>query len=150
MDIQSIANGVVMTLIPALLKATTLVSGPISIVGEEFFKVLGKAAGTQAMGLMKVIRSKFKGPAAEETINDFVQTPEDKDVQAALRHQLKKALRNDDAFVRQLEELLNANDESAHRTITVIASGKRSVAAGRNISGPVLMGDITGGLTITG
>jgi hypothetical protein len=144
-SLQTIANGVIVTLTPALLKAMSAAAKPIGAASEEWVKALGQAAGERAAALMKAISQHFQGqPAAEEAVADFVQTPEDQDVQAALRHQIKKALQADEAFAQELKALLQVEEPGTATETTAIASGERSVAAGRDVGGPVFTGDIHG------
>lgn len=149
--IQTIASGVIVTLTPALAKAISAAAGPIRTTGEELAKALGQAAGEQATALMKAISRKFEGhPAAEEAVADLVQAPEDEDAQAALRHQLKKALQADEAFAQELRQLLQVEEPAPGTGPTVTASGERSVAAGHDIKAPIFTGDIEGDVKIGG
>ena len=143
--IQMLASGVIVALTPALAKAISAAGGPIKVAGEELAKALGQAAGDQAAALLRALGRKFKGnAAAEEAFTDFAKTPEDKDTQASLRHQLKKILQTDEAFVQELRELLEVGQEPLPGTRTVIAGGERSVAAGNDVNAPVITGDIKG------
>lgn len=146
--IQTIASGVVVTLTPAMIKLMSAAADPIKAVGDEMIAALGQAAGEHTAGLMRTIVNKFKGnPAAEEAVADFVENPEDEDVQTVLRHQLKKMLKDDEAFAQALHKLLQAQDETSPNLGTT-ASGKRSVAIGRDANAPIFTGDIEGDISI--
>lgn len=146
--IQAIASGVVVTLTSAVIKLMNASASPIKAVGQELIETLGQTVGERAAGLMKTLVNKFKGnPAAEAAVADFVETPEDEDVQAALRHQLKKMLKDDEAFAQKLHKLLQADNEVSPHT-GVRASGERSVATGRDVNAPIFTGDIKGDINI--
>lgn len=61
----------------------------------------------------------------EQAVQDVADSPEDEDAAAALRQQIKRALREDEELLRELAALLPKNGDH----ITVTASGERSVAA---------------------
>lgn len=141
MDLAStsdIVNNVVLMLAPAMTTA-------IGRAGEDLIKSIGQFAGERAAALFNAISQKAKGnPAAEETLKDFTEAPDDKDVQGALRHQLKKLLESDEAFTHEVRRLL-ATGGDVTITTTVTASGERSVALGRDSHAPVITGDIVQG-----
>ncbi|MFF5607668.1 hypothetical protein ACFY65_15035 [Streptomyces cellulosae] len=66
----------------------------------------------------------------EAAVQDAADEPEDADAAAALRHQIKRALREDAELLRELTEMLPA---ACSPGVTVTASGDRSIAAGGNI-----------------
>ncbi|MGW1489964.1 hypothetical protein [Streptomyces sp. NPDC002402] len=61
--------------------------------------------------------------ALEAAVQDAADAPEDEDAAAALRQQIKRALREDEELLRELVGLLPAGP------VTVTASGERSIAA---------------------
>ncbi|MHA4820254.1 hypothetical protein ACXZ65_38565 [Streptomyces aculeolatus] len=58
-------------------------------------------------------------------VQDAADAPDDEDAAAALRQQIKRALREDADLVDELTRLLPARSETVH----VTASGERSIAA---------------------
>ncbi|MFF0625038.1 hypothetical protein [Streptomyces sp. NPDC004296] len=73
----------------------------------------------------------------EATVQDAAEAPGDDDAAAALRQQLKRALRDDAELRAELTRMLPAPAE----TVTVTASGERSIAA--KIIGTAVTGDNT-------
>ncbi|MFB7495984.1 hypothetical protein ACFC09_15000 [Streptomyces sp. NPDC056161] len=71
----------------------------------------------------------------EAAVGDAVAEPDDADAAAALRQQIKRALRDDVELLRELTALLPGGG------VSVTASGERSVAAGGDI-GVAITGDI--------
>ncbi|MER6093423.1 hypothetical protein [Streptomyces bluensis] len=66
----------------------------------------------------------------EAAVQDAAEEPDDEDAAAALRQQVKRALRGDAELLRELTEMLPAAFSAG---VTVTASGDRSIAAGGNI-----------------
>jgi hypothetical protein len=139
MDPASIATAVVAFLAPYLAEG-----------GKAVAKKIGEA-------LVAALERRFKGkPAAEEAMNDMKATPQDPDVQAALRHQLKKALAADPEFLAELARLLGEAGTEAPATgyhaelygSGAIAQGPGAVAAGEG--GLAVGGDVKGDISITG
>lgn len=73
----------------------------------------------------------------ESALTDAAEEPGDEDASAALRQQIKRALREDPNLLRELAGLLPPRPTGG---ITVTASGPRSIAAGGNI-GTAITGD---------
>ncbi|MFB7999015.1 hypothetical protein ACFC4G_40130 [Streptomyces sp. NPDC056002] len=73
----------------------------------------------------------------EAAVQDAADAPNDEDAAAALRQQIKRALRDDAELLAELTRLLPAGGE----TVNVTASGPRSIAA-KNI-GTAVTGDNT-------
>jgi hypothetical protein len=135
MDPAAIATAVVAFLAPYLAEG-----------GKAVAKKVGEA-------LVAALERRFKGqPAAEEAVHDLKATPQDADVQAALRHQLKKALAADPEFLAELARLLAELEPEApaagyHAEVRgsgAIAQGTGAAAAG---AGGMA---ISGGVTVTG
>lgn len=67
--------------------------------GEATAKKIGE-------DIYQALKTRFgKKPAAQETLNDLEKAPNEQDLQAALRVQLKKLLAEDEAFATQLQHL---------------------------------------------
>lgn len=60
----------------------------------------------------------------EAAVSDAAEAPDDTDAAAALRQQIKRALREDRQLLQELADLLPATS-----TVSVTASGERSIAA---------------------
>ncbi|MET8579353.1 hypothetical protein ABZX39_00520 [Streptomyces collinus] len=73
----------------------------------------------------------------EAAVQDTVEAPADDDAAAALRQQVKRALREDAELLGELVRMLPAVGE----TVNVTASGERSIAA--NSIGTAVTGDNT-------
>ncbi|MFB4265146.1 hypothetical protein [Nonomuraea sp. GTA35] len=78
-----------------------------------------------------------------ETVIELAQAPDDPDLQAALRVQIRRVLAADEELAARLRAMLaEARAETAGTgTATVTASGERSVAIGRDNSGTIVTGD---------
>jgi len=116
-----------------------------------------KAAARQAgEALWKAMEQRFKSqPVGEEALRDLKTDPQDSDIQAALRLQLRKALTADPEFLAELVRLLEeAQGELSgsvyHATLRdsgAIAQGPGAVAAGAG--GVAVGGSVRGGVIVT-
>ncbi len=80
--------------------AIGILSPYLAKAGEVVAKKLGE-------DIYRVLKTRFgKKPSAQEALTDLEKTPDDPDLQAALRVQLKKLLAEDEAFAAQLQHLL--------------------------------------------
>ena len=136
MDVTTLAKDLVVfltPLLPYLLKAGEKAA-------EEAGKKLGGDAWDRAKGLWAKLRPKVEAkPAAQEAVQDAVAAPNDEDIQAALRLQLRKLLAEDAVLAREIERLWQ---EAQQAGATVIAAGERSVAIGRDVtSSTIITGD---------
>ena len=138
MDIGTLASSVTTALVPLLpylLKA-----------GEKAAEETGKTVANQSLEWAKSLWTKLKpkvetNPAALVAAQDVAQTPEDKDLQAVLRVQLKKLLTEDPLLAEEVRRWL---DQGKAAGITVTASGERSVAIGGDVnSSTIVTGDQT-------
>ncbi|MEU7060297.1 hypothetical protein [Streptomyces sp. NPDC046197] len=73
----------------------------------------------------------------EAAVQNAAQAPDDEDAAAAVRQQIKRALREDAELLAELARMLPAAGE----TVTVTASGERSIAA--KAIGTAVTGDNT-------
>ncbi len=125
MDAQTLAQQIVPFLapyLPHLLKAAA----------EESGKRLTGAAWEKAQALWERLRGKDEVVKAAAAV---VEDPADPDTEAALRLQLKKALRDDPALAAAVARLWDAAQAAG---VNVTASG-RSVAVGGDVSGSVII-----------
>ena len=129
MDINALASSLTTALVPLLpylLKA-----------GEKAAEETGKTVAGQSWEWGKSLWSKLKPgveakPAALEAVQDVAHAPEDEDLQAALRVQLKKLLTEDQSLAEEVSRWLEQGKAAG---ITVTASGERSVAIGGDAKG---------------
>jgi len=91
---------------------------------------------------VQALKTRFaKRPAAHEALSDLEKSPDDADLQATLRVQLKKALEEDKAFAMELQELLRvAGATEAGATIIRQIAGDNAKQFGQ-VFGDVTIGD---------
>ena len=129
MDPATIATLAVTWLVPYLTQAGEAVTKKM---GERFFAA---------------IKSRIEDkPAAQEAVNDLEKAPTDADAQAALRLQLKKLLTEDKAFAEEIEKLVQAAEATGAKP--TVSANNRSVAAGRDVKGTIVTGDVKGSISI--
>ena len=138
MDIAALANSLTTALVPLLpflLKA-----------GEKAAEETGKAVAGQSLEWAKSLWIKLQPkveakPAALEAAQDVAHAPEDEDLQAALRVQLKKLLTEDQSLAEEVSRWLEQGKAAG---ITVTASGDGSVAIGGNVQGSTINTSVHG------
>ena len=112
------------------------------------YLVEGGKAAAKKVGekLVAAIEQRFKGkPAAEEALEDVKNDPQDEDIQAALRVQLKKAMQKDEAFAAELAELLEEAKAAGPPTYHAEVHGSGAIAQGE---GTAAAGE--GGIAVSG
>jgi len=109
--------------------ATTAV-GVISPYLAKAGEVAAKKVGED---IYQALKAHFgKKPAAQEALADLEKAPDDGDLQAALRVQLKKLLAEDEAFAAQLQHLLQeAGETEAGATIIKQVAGDNAKQFGQ-------------------
>jgi hypothetical protein len=131
---------------PATLSALT--AGAVTIVSQYLAKAADAVLPKAAEDIYAAIHERFsKKPAAAEVLQDLQSAPDDADLQAAVRAQLKKTLAEDEEFAGQLEKLVQAAGRGPQPGVS---AANRGVAAGGNISGSVFTGDVHGPVSIGG
>ncbi|MBO1332583.1 hypothetical protein [Streptomyces sp. VRA16 Mangrove soil] len=86
--------------------------------------------GRRILGLVWRRRDEQGRGELEAAVEDVAAAPKDDDAGAALRQQIKRALRDDDGLRAELAALLaEAGSGSGERSVHVTASGERSIAA---------------------
>lgn len=106
--------------------------------GEEAAKEAGKKFGVDAWETAKAIWGKLNPKieakeAAKEAVEDLVDAPEDRDLQTALRLQLKKIIEKDDSLAKEIIEILKKNSSIENSNIPSIEQkGKVHQQAGDN------------------
>lgn len=128
MDIDVLANQVV----PYITAAVGAYGGAVLTKLEQ------NAADETVQAGQRLLRALLHGgggrPAVQHAVLDLASAQSDPDFQAALRAQIKRALREDAQLAGQLAALLP-------HTQTVSAAGERSVAVGGDNSGLISTGD---------
>lgn len=129
---------------PVTLAATalTVLSPYLVKAGEKMAEKIGDTLPENAGRLWGTLFAKFKGkPAAEEAVTDLAKSPEDADVQAAFRNQLKKALAEDPEFLALFAGLLEKALTESIANSAVAGSGGVAVNVGGGVPGNVVIGD---------
>jgi len=113
-------------------------------IGEKVPEAVGKVWGT--------LQKKFDTKAgAKEALEDLLKSPEDNDLQAAFRVQLKKLLEEDTDFAGSMDQLLKAAGTSYNARLEgdgAIAQGDGATAVGAG--GVHIGGNVSGSSIITG
>jgi hypothetical protein len=126
--------------------ATAVVTFLIPLLAEG-----GKATAKKGgEALVAALERRFKEkPAAQEALEDVKKDPQDEDLQAALRVQLKKLLAADEAFRAELTQLLEQIKSTSGGGI--LAQGEGAVAA-QTVGGSIVTGGVKlgGGSTFVG
>jgi len=131
MDIASL-TAFLAPLLPALLK-----------IGGRVADETVAAVGDEAVGFARRLWDKLRGKvesksAAQEAVNDVAEHPEDEDLQAALRVQLRKLLEEDTELAAEISKLWQGGQAANIVTTTVTASGAGSVAIGHDAVGSTI------------
>lgn len=129
MELASLAatiSGFLAPVLPYLIKG-----------GEEAAKEVGKKFGAAAWEKAKDLWARLRPrletkPAAQDALQELAQAPEDQAAQGALNLQVRKILAADSGLAQELVRWVKEAQQAGVR-ITV-ASGDRSMAAGRDIS----------------
>jgi len=97
--------------------------------------------------LYQAIKARFAAkPAAAEALHDLETAPKDEDFQASVRAQLKKIMAEDPQFAEGLSQRYQKLEAQVNQQS--VSASDRSVAAGRDIRGPVFTGDVGGDISI--
>jgi plasmid maintenance system antidote protein VapI len=117
--------------LPALVKgAETLATDVAERLGEGAFGL--------AKRMWELLRPKVEqDERAQDTVEEVAEDPEDPVLQAMLAKRLERLLADDPALASDLGRLY----DEARAANLVSASGERSVAVGRDLSGTVITGD---------
>jgi hypothetical protein len=116
---------------------------PALVKGAERFATdagdrLGGAAFGVARRMWERLRPEVAGdPRAQDTVEEVAEDPDDPVLRALLAKRLEHLLLTDPALAADLGRLF----DEARRANLVSASGERSVAVGRDLSGTVITGD---------
>ena len=133
--IESVAAASVAILVPYLAEA-----------GKAIAKKAGEAAWSHAESIFRAIQAKFKtNPIADAALSDVIKNPDDKDNQASLRKELKKAMELDEGFLDELRGFVVKAQQSG-----IVVSGSGSVATSGGTAagagGVAVGGNVEGGI----
>lgn len=115
---------------------------PVTAAAGEAAEKLGSAAVEQAKILWGHLRPKVEEkPIAKAAAEEIAEKPDDAAARAALQGQLEKMVAEDPAFAEVLAKAWEQARQQAGITVTVTASGERSVAIGGSNTGDISTGD---------
>ena len=137
-DIAVLAHDVTTYLIPALPYLVKIGEGAATESGK---KLLGGAWDSTKALWDRVWKKVETKPAALEAAQDLATNPNDTDLQAALRSQLKKLLSEDQSFATEVEQLFNKAKEVSGSQVSATHGG---IAFGDNAQNNVVVGTVHG------
>ena len=111
-DIALLASSAVSALVPLLIKATE--------------KGVEKAGEQVSVTLFDALKKQFSSPAAKESLEVLAKMPADADAQAALRLQLRMAMKADLALAANLKEMLDQHSGQDGTKQTATATGNQN------------------------
>jgi hypothetical protein len=124
-------------------------------LGDKAAEKAAEKIGEDTWGKAKAIWDKLNPkvqakPSAKEALDDFIANPEDPDLQAVLRVQLKKLLENDRELAAAIDKILNAPSPLTNSTqIQQSVTGNQNQIIGQ-VSGSQIFGNITGTVILGG
>ncbi len=110
----------------------------------------GEDAWTKAKAVWEKLHPKVEAKAAaKEAATDLATTPEDEDLQTALRVQLKKLLEGDAALAEAIAQILQADapDGTPGTQIVQTVTGNQNQVIGQ-VTGGNVFGTVTGNIMI--
>jgi hypothetical protein len=136
MDVVAPLAGQLVQILAPFLPYLVKVGETVSERAAEHLENKGSAL---AANVWARLRGKLaEKPAAQEAVADLAAQPADEDARAAVRIQLRKLLADDPGLQRDLETLLKQAESAGTTTVTVTASGERSVAIGHDVRGSTI------------
>jgi hypothetical protein len=110
----------------------------------------GEDAWTKAKAVWEKLHPKIEAKAAaKEAATNLATTPEDEELQTALRVQLKKLLESDAALAEAIAQIFQADapDGTPGTQIVQNVTGNQNQVIGQ-VSGGKVFGNVTGNITI--
>lgn len=133
MDVTSLARELTPYVVMALPYLTKTGEKAAEVVTEK----LTEAGWEKIKAIWQRMRSKIEAkPTALEAVQDALQSPDNQDVQAALRRQLQKLLEGDASLAGEVAQLW-----MEAKAVGINVTGNRNVA---------ITGDVSGSTIITG
>lgn len=133
------------TIIATATAALTVLKPYLPTIATKAAEKIGSELPAAVGNLWTALKGRFEAkPSAKEAMDDLLKNPEDGDLQAAFRVQLKKALEEDEGFAEQVKGLV----EKAGAQINVrvrdgaAAIGDHAKAVGKG--GILIEGDVKG------
>ncbi|MGS2641801.1 hypothetical protein [Streptosporangium sp. LJ11] len=123
------------------------VTAAVGAYGGAVLARANEEAADATVGWGRALLQRIFGVTSEqevpEAVAELAADPDNEDLQAVLRVQIKKFLTADPELAAQVRAMLEQADVATGRTVTttVTASGKGAIAAGRDITGSVTTGD---------
>ena len=111
-DIALLASSAVAALVPLLTKAAE--------------KGIEKAGEQVSVTLFDALKKRFTSPAAKESMDVLAKMPAEPDAQAALRLQLRIAMKADPALAASLQEILGKHAGPGATTQTANVTGNQN------------------------
>jgi hypothetical protein len=107
--------------------------------GGDAAEELGEEVGLKGLQFARALWGKLRGkveerPAAREAVDDVIARPDDQRARAALEWQVQKLLEDDIGFAKEVQKLVENAEAANVISVTVTASGQRSIAVGGNVS----------------
>lgn len=131
MDTAALAKSAVDVLAPCLPSLLSLGG----VAASEAAKKVGADTWERAKSLWAKLWPKAQAtPEVKSAAEDAAKNPNDADALAALRHQLKKLLAEDQVLAAEVAAW-NAAEQGAGASSSATAIGERSVAVGRDVTG---------------
>jgi hypothetical protein len=133
--------------LPALLR---LGGKAVDKATESAAGKFGEAAFAKAQAIWGKLSPKVEAKeAAKEAAIDVANSPENEDLHAALRVQLKKLLEQDEELMKAIEEILaeDSPDGTSGTQIVQNVTGNQNQVIGQ-VTGGKVIGKITGDVTI--
>lgn len=105
-----------------------LATAAVSLIVQYLAKAGDRAARQAGQAIFDAVAARLQEKAgAQETLAELEQSPEDQDMQAALRVELRRLLAEDEAFAAQLRQLVGEAPERPGQT-TIISQTARDNA----------------------
>ncbi|SDT80827.1 hypothetical protein SAMN05216371_6456 [Streptomyces sp. TLI_053] len=111
---------------PYLTAAVSAYGGAVLARAEDTAVEATANLGRRILQTVWRRRTEPQQTALEAAVHDAAEAPDDPDAAAALRQQIKRALREDAELLAELAALLPAPTAGS---VTITASGQRSIAA---------------------
>jgi hypothetical protein len=129
----------------ALVTSTTNLLQPyLPIIASKITEKVGEEIPTLIKNLWEVIRKHFsRKPSAQESLVDLLKNPNDSDLQAAFRVQLRKLLEEDNEFAKTIKDIAENLEEKAKYISSQIGTENISIQGNGNILTQHQSGGIT-------